>query len=211
MPEIEGHFFKGVRRGWVRVEFTNGERLELRREVFADFGFGNTSMVDEEELDAAVKESDRRHGRAVALRFLRERPRSEQEIRLRLRRENLEPDTIDGLVTDFTIQGLLNDEDFARAWVGSRISLRPKGVCLIRRELREKGLCDDHIDSALAQDYPGELEVARPLAEARAIVLAGEDWASFRQKLGVYLKRRGFANDTIERLVDEGWETRGGE
>jgi regulatory protein len=211
VPEIEGHFFKGVRRGWVRVEFTGGETLELRREVFADFGFGNGSVVDAEELDAAVRESDRRHGRSVALRFFRERPRSEQEIRLRLRREKLRPETIDSLVADFTTQGLLNDADFARAWVGSRTNLRPKGVFLIRRELREKGVDDDHIDAALAQDYPGELEVARPLAEARATALAGEDWARFRQKLGVYLKRRGFANDTIERLVDEGWEIHGGE
>lgn len=211
MLEIEGHFFKRVRRGWVRVEFTGGDTLELRREVFADFGFGNGSVVDAEELDASVKESDRRHGRSVALRFFRERPRSEQEIRLRLQREKLESETIDSLVDDFTTQGLLNDADFGRAWVGSRTNLRPKGVFLIRRELREKGVDDDHIDAALAQDYPGELEVARPLAESRAAALAGEDWARFREKLGVYLKRRGFANDTIERLVDEGWEIHGGE
>lgn len=193
------------------MEFTGGETLELRREVFVDLGFGNGSVVDAEELGAAVRESDRRHGRSVALRFFRERPRSEQEIRLRLRREKLEPETIDSLVADFTTQGLLNDADFARAWVGSRTNLRPKGVFLIRRELREKGVDDDHIDAALAQDYPDELEVARPLAEARATALTGEDWARFRQKLGVYLKRRGFANDTIERLVDEGWEIHGGE
>ena len=195
----------------MRVEFTGGDTLELRREVFADFGFGNGSVVDAEELDASVKESDRRHGRSVALRFFRERPRSEQEIRLRLQREKLESETIDSLVDDFTTQGLLNDADFGRAWVGSRTNLRPKGVFLIRRELREKGVDDDHIDAALAQDYPGELEVARPLAESRAAALAGEDWARFREKLGVYLKRRGFANDTIERLVDEGWEIHGGE
>ena len=193
------------------MEFANGDALEMKRDVFEDFGFGNGSVVDDDEVDAAVRESERRHGKSVALRFLRERPRSKQEIRLRLGRENLESDTIDALVADLTGQGLLNDADFARAWVGSRINLRPKGVFVIRRELREKGVDDILIEAALVQDYPGELEVARPLAESRAARLAGEDWARFRQKLGVYLKRRGFASETIERLVDEGWETHGRE
>ncbi len=210
MPEIAGHFFEGVRRGWVRVEFTSGDTLELRRDVFGDFGLGNGSVVDEAELDAAARESGRRHGKSVALRFLRERPRSTQEIRTRLGREDLEPDTIEALLADFTEQGLLNDADFAKAWVGSRAGLRPKGVFLIRRELREKGVDDAFVDAALDNDYPGELEVARPLAEARAAALVGEDWVRFRQKLSAYLRRRGFAVDTIERLVDEGWELHGG-
>ena len=211
MPEIAGHFFKGVRRGWVRVEFTDGARLELRREVFDDFGFGNGLDIDPDELDRAVLESGRRHGRAVALRFLRERPRSALEIDRRLQREELDSEIIDGVIEDLTSQHLLNDGDFARAWVGSRIGMRPKGVYLIRRELREKGVDDSLIDAALEKDYPGEIEVARPLAERRVATLADQDWAGFRQKLGVYLKRRGFANHTIEQLVDEAWEAHGRE
>ena len=186
-----------------------GDTLEMRRDVFADFGFGNGTTVDADELDSAARESGRRHGKSVALRFLRERPRSMQEIRIRLRREDLESDTIDDLVDELAERGLLDDADFARAWVGSRIGLRPKGIFLIRRELREKGVDEAHVDAALAQDYPGELEVARPLAEARSAALADEGWAQFRQKLGAYLQRRGFSNDTIERLVDEGWELHG--
>ena len=210
MPEIAGHYFKEVRKGWTRVEFTDGESLELRREVFSEFGFGNGLTVTADELQQALRESHLRHGRAVALRFLRERPRSTLEVDRRLRRDDLPADAIAAVLEDLSRQGHLNDADFARAWIGSRLDLRPKGIFLIRRELAEKGVAEAVIDAALDRAYPEEIDVARPLAETRAARLAGEDWRTFRQKLGAYLQRRGFARATIERLVDETWAAHSG-
>lgn len=210
MPEIAGHYFKEVRKGWTRVEFTDGESLELRREVFSEFGFGNGLTVTAEELQQALRQSHLRHGRAVALRFLRERPRSTLEIDRRLRRDDLPAEAIASVLEDLTRQGHLNDADFARAWIASRVDSRPKGRFLIRRELSEKGVAESVIDAALERAYPEEIDVARPVAESRAARLAGEDWRTFRQKLGAHLQRRGFARDTIERLVDETWAVHGG-
>ena len=149
MPEIAGHYFKEVRKGWTRVEFTDGESLELRREVFSEFGFGNGLTVTADELQQALRESHLRHGRAVALRFLRERPRSTLEVDRRLRRDDLPADAIAAVLEDLSRQGHLNDADFARAWIGSRLDLRPKGIFLIRRELAEKGVAEAVIDAAL--------------------------------------------------------------
>ncbi len=210
MPEIAGHYFKEVRKGWTRVEFTDGESLELRREVFSEFGFGNGLTVSADELQQALRQSYLRHGRAVALRFLRERPRSTLEIDRRLQRDDLPADAIAPVLEELTLQGHLNDADFARAWIGFRVDLRPKGMFLIRRELAEKGVAEAVIDAALERAYPDEIDVARPVAESRAARLAGEEWRTFRQKLGAHLQRRGFARDTIERLVDETWAVHGG-
>ncbi|MDP6348908.1 MAG: regulatory protein RecX [Chloroflexota bacterium] len=206
MPEIAGHYFKEVRKGWTRVEFTDGESLELRREVFSEFGFGNGLTVTAEELQQALHQSHLRHGRAVALRFLRERPRSTLEIDRRLQCEELPAAAIAPVLEELTRQGHLNDADFARAWIVSRVDMRPKGMFLIRRELSEKGVAEAVIDAALERAYPDEIDVARPVAERRAADLADLDWRTFRQKLGAHLQRRGFARDTIERLVDETWE-----
>ena len=212
MPILKGYFFDDVRRGWVRLELLNADIVEIRRDVFADFGFEglrNGDLIEDENLAAAIDESGLRHGKSVALRFLRERPRSMHEIRCRLMRDHLDPKTIDVLITRLSGQNLLNDAEFARAWVGSRIGLRPKGIFLIRHELRGKGVEEDLIDAALSYGYPGELEVARPLVDSRAALLAGQSRSSFRQKLGAYLKRRGFSGETIVRLVDESWHSYG--
>ena len=178
MPEIAGHYFKEVRKGWTRVEFTDGESLELRREVFSEFGFGNGLTVTAEELQQALRQSHLRHGRAVALRFLRERPRSTLEIDRRLRRDDLPADAIASVLEDLTRQGHLNDADFARAWITSRVDMRPKGMFLIRRELSEKGIDEAVIDAALERahllDQVRHATSERLLLQIRGVVCSRE-------------------------------------
>lgn len=212
MPILKGYCFDDVRRGWVRLELCNDAIVAIRRDVFADFGFEGLSsgdVIEDENLEAAIEESGHRHGKSVALRFLRERPRSTHEIRRRLMRDHIDPKTIGLLIKRLSEQNLLNDAEFARAWVGSRVGLRPKGIFLIQRELREKGVEENLIEEALAYGYPGELEVARPLVDSRVALLGRQSRSGFRQKLGSYLKRRGFSSETIARLVNESWQSYG--
>jgi len=196
----------------VRLELFDEAIVDMRRDVFADFGFEGLSsgdVIEDGNLEAAIEESGYRHGKSVALRFLRERPRSVHEIRCRLMRDRIEPKTIDVLIKSLSDQNLLNDAEFAHSWVDSRVGLRPKGMFLVRCELRAKGVRENLIEEALAYGYPGELEVARPLVARRATLLAGESRTGFRRKLGAYLKRRGFSSETIVHLVDAGWDSYG--
>lgn len=56
-----------------------------------------------------------------ALNFLSYRPRSEAEVRRKLREKNVEDEVIEVVVERLTRTGLLDDREFARYWVENRL------------------------------------------------------------------------------------------
>lgn len=85
-----------------------------------------------------------------ALAFLAVRPRSEAEVRRRLREKAVPPDDIDAVVARLQRAGYLDDREFARYWITERARSSPRGARLLRGELRNKGVAPAIIDAALA-------------------------------------------------------------
>ncbi|HEY6058391.1 MAG TPA: regulatory protein RecX [Candidatus Limnocylindrales bacterium] len=88
-------------------------------------------------------------------RFLQARPRSAAEVRRRLTVGGYRPELVEAAVERLTELRYLDDEAFARAWVGSRDRARPRGERALRAELIEKGIARDVIDAVLAERAVG--------------------------------------------------------
>lgn len=188
-----------------------------------------------------------------ALRFLEYRPRSEREVRNylinKLRRETrslkaqkkvasvfsvnsvssvIQEDTEEEQIVDRILKKLkqlnyLNDEEFARWWVGQRRNSRkPRGINLIRSELYQKGVSPNIIKKVLQPgEKPANAENAEECAEDTDVVLAAKAAKTYlnkpkppisptppthwelKRKLTAYLARRGFDWDTIKTIVDK--------
>lgn len=136
-----------------------------------------------------------------ALNFLSYRPRSEAEVRRKLRKKNVEEEVIEAVVERLARAGLLNDREFARYWVENRRQFNPRGARALRHELREKGVPAPVIADVLS-DLDEEV-TARKAAETGARRLAHLEPGDFRRRLGAYLARRGFSYAVIEPLVEE--------
>lgn len=139
-----------------------------------------------------------------ALKFLGPRPRSETEVRRRLKEKGVEPDTIDEVVARLNRAGLVNDEAFASYWVENRVTFRPRSSRVLRQELKQKGVSEEVLREALANT--NDAEAAYAVAAKRARRLAGLEKQEFRRKLGEFLARRGFSYDTIEPVVERVWQ-----
>lgn len=146
---------------------------------------------------------------AIALRFLASRSRSEAEVRQRLASRGVEAEDIEVVLERLRALGYVDDAEFAVAVIRSRTQGRARGLRLVEDELRAKGVSDEVAMEALYHWYGDELEVARPVAERQAGRLHGCGFAEFRQRLGSFLVRRGFAHATAESLVTELWDTYG--
>jgi len=136
-----------------------------------------------------------------ALNFLSYRPRSEVEVRRRLRKKNVEAEIVEVVVERLTRAGLLNDREFARYWVENRLQFNPRGARALRHELREKGVPAPVITDTLV-DLDEEF-AAHKAAEAGARRLAHLEPPDFRRRLGAYLARRGFSYAVVKPLVEE--------
>ncbi|MBI1982163.1 MAG: regulatory protein RecX [Candidatus Levybacteria bacterium] len=152
-----------------------------------------------------------------ALRFLSYRPRSEQEIRDKLRKFKIKKTAttetqnkdetqklsaiIDRVIVKLKEQKFINDEEFTRWWIEQRTNVQPRSIRLIKIELRRKGISEEIIDNLpLTID---DLKNAKKLIEKKLPRYKGLSKQEIYQKLGSFLARRGFDWETIKHGVDE--------
>jgi regulatory protein len=141
----------------------------------------------------------------AAFGYLDYRPRSEAELRERLRRRGFDSENVEAVIIRMKEKGLLDDLAFAQFWKDNRETFRPRSQWLTALELRRKGVAEAIIDQVVA-DVDDE-DSAYRAAQSRAHRLPHSDYEGFRHRLGGYLKRRGFGyrviNHTVERLWQE--------
>jgi regulatory protein len=140
-----------------------------------------------------------------AYSLLRSRPRSEFEVRQRLKIKGYCHEIVETVVSDLKRLGELDDAKFARLWVESRMHQNPMGDIVLRRELQEKGIGESIIEATLADKarHYDEFKVASIIAGERFRQFAKLDKRKALKRLYDFLMRRGFAFDTVQRVVSE--------
>lgn len=124
----------------------------------------------------------------LALRALRHRNRSRNEIAQRLQRAGVAPDEREAALDRLTEAGLLSDERFAEERAGTLAS-RGASDAQIRHELRRHGVDHASVEHAIGRLEPEDERAAR-IYERR-----GGDAKALRHLAG-----RGFAAESLERL-----------
>ena len=140
-----------------------------------------------------------------AYRLLNYRPRSEQEIRYKLKEKGFAEEIIDCLVVELKSRSLIDDYDFARLWAKSRLQSSGRSFSNIKRELLIKGIAEDIIENVIARlrnDF-NEYDIAKRLIEIRLRSVLGIDKDRAQHRLYSYLKRRGFSDSVIYKVINE--------
>ena len=153
------------------------------------------SLKDEDESEVAYQK---------ALHFLSFRPRSEGEVRQRLAKQEYTESVIEATINRLKEQHFLGDQQFASLWVDNRSTFRPRSQRMLAMELRNKGVEEDVIFSALETAEDDEV-LAYQAGQKYVRRLAGLDWQNFRQRLTGYLGRRGFSYGIAAPVVRRLW------
>ena len=140
----------------------------------------------------------------TATHYLSYRPRSESEIRERLRRRGFDGDCIEAVVTRLKEQGLVDDVAFAEFWKDNRESFSQRSQRLTKLELRRKGIDSNIIDQVVNGTDDSDSAYRAALGKARRLPLS--DYQGFRRRLGEYLRRRGFNYEVINHTVERIWQ-----
>src|ERR1039458_5537767 len=88
--------------------------------------------------------------KAAALRFLKIRPRSIEELKGKLEVKGFSENDIETAVHDLIASGLLDDRAFTKSWINYRLA-RPFGFRRIIQELKDKGIDRQIIEQAVAE------------------------------------------------------------
>ena len=142
----------------------------------------------------------------TALDYLAYKPRTEEEVRRKLRQEDVPSPVIEDVIARLYELEYLDDEAYAHDYAHNRFSSKKYGPVRIRRELTERGV-DRRLADAAVDELFAEVDVTAAAwthAEKRWPRLAGEDDPRRRrQKMYRYLRRRGFTSNTIRPILDE--------
>lgn len=197
----------------IEVQKKNPKRVSIYLD--GQFAFGLSRIVAAwlqvgqelgEEKAAALQEEDAREAAIQkALRFLGYRARSAHEVRENLQKHETPEPVIALTLKRLEETGLLNDQEFAQAWVENRNTFRPRSRRALALELRRKGLDDEVIRQTLEQTID-ETSLAREAARKYLRKVQGLDWPDFRNKMGGFLGRRGFSYEVVAPLLRELWE-----
>ena len=146
---------------------------------------------------------DARRARLVAAELLSRRAWTRAELARRLTRRGAPAPVVAEVVADLVARGYLDDAAFARRGVEARSS-RGYGPARLRAELRARGVEPDVIEAALASPSAADpLGPARDLARRRLPALRRGRPERLAARLRDVLLRRGFAPETVERVVRE--------
>ncbi len=182
--------------------------FSLEAEVAAKEGLQVEQVLSDEQIKALTRSDHFHRCLNAAVHYLSYRPRSESELRERLRQRGFDGDIQEAVISRLKEQGLVDDMAFAQFWKDNRESFSPRSQWLTKLELRRKGVANDIIDQVVdaidndASAYRAALRKARSLPRF--------DYQSFRRRLGEYLKRRGFSYGVIHHTVERLWQEQEG-
>lgn len=176
--------------------------LGLSEIVAAQVKVGQELSLEEVARLAADEEFET--AREKALHYLEYRPRSEDEIRRQLGK-TYPREVIDRVIVRLREAGLLGDKEFARFWVETRETFKPRSPRALKYELRQKGVPAQVIERAVKNIDEGES--AYRAARSKAERWRELEYREFQTKLGGFLARRGFnygiIKETVRRIYRE--------
>ncbi len=158
---------------------------------------------------ATSPEDEDQQARQIGLNYLSGRARTIHEVREKLRKEEFSATVIDRAVEDLKRLNLLDDREFARRWIESRVEgKRPAGGRKFAQDLGRKGIAPGIITQVL-EEFKEDIE-----SESAAMNLLSQQWWRYdeldehkakRRMMGL-LARRGYQQELALKAVEQVWE-----
>jgi regulatory protein len=145
--------------------------------------------------------------REAALRLLERQRRTRSDLAGRLQDKGHAAATIGQVLDRLAAVGLVDDVEYARAFMAGRRARRTAGQRRVEQELRARGVSAEDIESARArldeeQGAMDEVAAARKVVAQAARRLAALEPRVRRQRLYALLARRGFDGDVIRQALE---------
>ena len=181
----------------------------LSLDVVHEFNIHKGQQLTAQEI-SIINEFELFHKAAnTVLRYVSYRPRSESEIRTRLRRQKYENALIDKIMDKLKQQRVIDDLSVAEFWKDSREFFSPRSKRLIKLELRRKGVTDEIAERTTSDvdDQAGAYKAAQKKANS----MKSLEFDRFQKKLFSFLHNRGFGYHIIRPVIEKVWAELGRE
>lgn len=163
--------------------------------------------ISEDTLQAIQHSETVLSAKTTALRFLSYRPRTEREVRDKLREKEFPENEITAAIADLKKSGLLNDAEFARMYIQNVLAARPVGKTVLRQKMLLLGLDRTTAEAALEGTFKDlnqeevAMEAAVKFVSRVRNMRTTVDRRKLRGRVTSFLARRGFPWDVVNTVV----------
>lgn len=134
--------------------------------------------------------------------YLARRDHSEGELKSKLLKKFAPERLVERVITRLKKFGYVDDSKFARGWITSRLSAKPRGRIIIKRELLAKGVNNELVEKTLDLVYNRDREKKELVRLLNLRVNKYPRTRKGRHKLISYLLRRGFLWEDVRELLE---------
>ena len=188
------------RRSLYRLDFENGDPVEVDVRTFDESGFRQGSDLTEEQLNTLLATSQYNRARERALYLLGLRDYACKELEQKLYTEAT-PEVAAAVVERLREVGLLDDERYAARLARSLSEIKHYPRRRIEQELRHRGISGVLIQTVLSELEGEDYEQALALLQKKYYNKLNDP--DSRRRVIAALARRGFSYGSIRRAMDE--------
>ncbi len=181
--------------------------LELSDWTIGKCGLRTGDELDEQTVGKIKLAEEETRAKNIAINYLSYRKRSSKEIMEHLTRKGFTRECAENVTHHFQAARMIDDLEFARAFVRDRLKRKPIGKELIRNQLIAKGIKSSMTDMVLAELISLQSQQTSALEAAkRKIKLTQRSKINFNEEkrkknLLDFLLRRGFSYEIAIKTV----------
>ncbi|MCR2805086.1 RecX family transcriptional regulator [Paenibacillus soyae] len=202
---------KKEKRRYLIYTETEEPVLSVHEDIMIRYRLMKGRTITPSEIVHIRNEDERYRAYVLAIAYLGAKPRTRKAIGQYLTRKEFQQENIEYALNRLESEQLVDDEQYARQFAGSRLRSGLKGRLMIKQELQQRGISKQAAAEAISElDSDSELAAAKKLAEKKFRSVKG-DRNQRRMKLTAFLMRRGFPGSVVrEALKGLDWKEENG-
>lgn len=138
-----------------------------------------------------------------AFKIILIKPRTESELRQKIggKFKDAETEIIEEVIEKLKELKYIDDTKYIQDYVEYRSSISPRGIFLLKQELRQKGIASDLIGEVMNTIEVDEIALVKKLAENKSRSLQSFEPQKRKEKMIRFLQSRGFSYGVIKEII----------
>lgn len=192
------------------VKLEDEQEVILAPETVLKFSIAPQQEFTDKQFLEILNEDSLRQAKDQAMRYLEIRPHSRLELVRKMRGKGYRYPVINRALDELEKIDLINDEQFARAFIQNELRLRPVSRALLSKKLAQRGVDRELADGLITELFPEdrEREIVEQLAEKFLRTHTRWSGKKLREKLVRFLQGKGFYWEHIRQVLEVGDDER---
>ena len=196
--------YKKLTNGMYQVFFDNYDNVILHEDVILKYELLIKKEIDEKSLENIINENNKYIGIDFAMKYLAKKMRSIKEIDDYLKKNNIDKNTREDIISILKKNNYLNDLEYSKAFINDKIILSNDGPNKIKTKLMELGVDKDIVDESILI-FSDELQIEKINKISNKLINVNKTKSSnmLKNKIIDYLYRLGYSKEIINKCIDD--------